>query len=536
MHRLLSRLDRLTAITALFFIVLVSSQFYGIARPFFTRGEAREALAAQAMVAEGSWVLPRVYDGRVPSKPPFTHWMMAASAEVLSRGELTEAAARLPAVIASLMFVVLFYRWIRARFGSRAMALCSVMILCTTIEWARAAVSSRVDMVFSVALATASLAVMDLAAKRGRFSGVILFIALTVAFLSKGPVAWVLVGGFVGLLALINRDGTILLRSVAPAVGSLLVPLIWYYLAWTLGGDLFVQTVMSENFQRFAGTMEEQPHVHGVFYLTGTLILGLLPWIIAFIRAPKEIVAIYVQADAERRRILKYSAIFTLLVFIFFCIPASKRSVYLLPIYPGIALLLGYYLTHVRTKLLGFRIVSLLLGVVGLCISSGVVRFFAGKNREFVEVVLTGFSTFEIAAWATLGIFLILWALKDWELFSFALLLLSVIGLVNGSLLPRVATLLSPRNFSEELFRVGFPVGGIQSFERDAYGVAYYSRHHVEDFKKCQKQVGYIVPVKLLDSFERLCGPIVESFRTPGGVVKPGDNWAFVTLVGEEEK
>jgi 4-amino-4-deoxy-L-arabinose transferase-like glycosyltransferase len=78
-----------------------------LGRSFHTRGEPREALVAQAMLATGNWISPPAYDGAVPSKPPFSHWLIALSS--LPSGKVTETTSRLPSAVAFVLFSAAFF-------------------------------------------------------------------------------------------------------------------------------------------------------------------------------------------------------------------------------------------------------------------------------------------------------------------------------------------------------------------------------------------------------------------------------------------
>ena len=100
-----------------------------IERPFHTRGEAREALVAQAMIDTGDWISPPAYDGSVPSKPPFLHWLISLCSS--PGGEVTEATCRLPSALGFIVFSVFFFRFLARRTSQRE-ALGVVLILLTS--------------------------------------------------------------------------------------------------------------------------------------------------------------------------------------------------------------------------------------------------------------------------------------------------------------------------------------------------------------------------------------------------------------------
>lgn len=62
-----------------------------------------------------------------------------------------------------------------------------------------------------------------------------------------------------------------------------------------------------------------------------------------------------------------FSLLSIVLIFVFYCIPKSKRSVYLLPVYPFIAYFLAEYIVYlVRISSKAIKIYSGFLSVAGI--------------------------------------------------------------------------------------------------------------------------------------------------------------------------
>ena len=337
-------------------------------RPFHTRGEPREALVAQSMLKTGNWISPPAYDGAVPSKPPFSHWLIAIAS--LPGGEVTEATSRLPSAVAIIVFSAAFFAFLSKRL-SQNVALATSLILLSSSEWFRAASTCRVDTILATSMAGAMLALY--AWWERDFKGIpwLALVLTSFAALTKGPVGIVLPVGLFSLFCWIQGGLSarillpIALRGLYVTVPVALVGSVWYILGYLDRGEAFIDKIRYENFERFTSQMADEPHKHSAVYMVGMLFLGLLPWSIPLILAT---LAAFMRGDLSLKGVLQrslskwrslsplyqYSWIVSLGVFVFFCIPSSKRSVYLLPMYPCAALLIEGALRRIATHAVKF--------------------------------------------------------------------------------------------------------------------------------------------------------------------------------------
>ena len=135
-------------------------------------------------------------------------------------------------------------------------------------------------------------------------------------------------------------------------------------------GDEFLNVVLAENFARFLhlNTPEisyDLGHENGVWYNFMTLAAGFIPWTIFFffslfglkLSKPEQPIKEILKNTWKRIRSMEKVRLFSLVALIgilfFYSIPSSKRSVYLMPAYPFIALFLAQYalyITEYRTK------------------------------------------------------------------------------------------------------------------------------------------------------------------------------------------
>jgi 4-amino-4-deoxy-L-arabinose transferase-like glycosyltransferase len=318
-------------------------------RPFSSRGEPREALVAQAMLTTGNWISPSAYDGAVPSKPPFCHWLMSIAS--IPGGEVTEATCRLPSALAFVIFMCGFFVFVARRRSTETATIASLILL-TSFEWLKSASSCRVDTILATSMTGALMALYGWEERGRRGFPFLAATLIAIAALTKGPVGVVLPLGIWGLFRLCRQSNTpgdfvtLLRDGVMIAIPVVCVVSLWYLAGYYERGEEFLAKIRYENFERFTSTMQDEPHKHSVFYLFGMLFLGFLPWSLLWVvaaaskwRACWNWVRSPRQAWAQAGELQRFAVLAAGVVVLFFCIPSSKRSVYLLPAYPFIALL-----------------------------------------------------------------------------------------------------------------------------------------------------------------------------------------------------
>lgn len=334
------------------FVILISSLCtlpWIFNKGFYSEGEPREAMVAQAMLATQNYILPQRYDDQIATKPPAFHWLIVLAAKAF--GGLSEATSRLPSVLTSILCVVVFALFLARNLNAR-MGILSVVLLLGCIEWHRYSVNCRVDMSLSTFLVIGLLGLYNWEQSKLAKISIIAVFFLSLATLTKGPVA-------IALPALIFSAylfsssypiKEIVLANLKIFVPVLLISSIWYLLAYLKAGDQFIDVFLSENLGRFTGTMQKgrDPHEHSGFYLLGTLILGLLPWIVPILVVACSKIGRIAQVKFFRTAtylnfwswfksqsaLNRYFIISIISFIVFYWIPSSKRSVYLLPIYP----------------------------------------------------------------------------------------------------------------------------------------------------------------------------------------------------------
>lgn len=312
---------------------------------FYSKGEPREAIVAVSMLSSGDWILPVSYGGDIPYKPPFLAWLIAIFAEVFNGGTVNEYISRLPSALAAIVMVLGGYAWAKRERGVRFAVFFSFATICS-FEVFRAALACRVDMVVTACMVGAIYIMYYIREHCPRYKwlwylGTILL--LSCATMTKGPIGALLPCFIIGVYRLLRHDRFFptLFKMLGLVAAAFLLPALWYWSAYQRGGEEFYDLMMEENIGRLTGTMSYESHVNPWWYNIVTLIAGLLPWTILLIAALCGIRRIQIPSLSNAALLCVTVAI---LVVGFYTIPASKRSVYLLPVYPficyGIALIL----------------------------------------------------------------------------------------------------------------------------------------------------------------------------------------------------
>ena len=357
---------------------------------FYSKGEPREAIVAYTMLESGNWILPMNYGVEIAYKPPFLYWTIAVISSIL--GGVSEFSARMPSALAFLAMQLVFFSFVAKRKNVKTAFLTSILLL-SSFEVHRAAVACRLDML-QVSLIVISLCLLfrwdEKNCKGVPWLAVLLMACAT---LTKGPVGSIFPCLCIGIYQLLRG------RSFGKAFFSLLgigllslIPLgIWFWAAYQQGGEPFVNLMLEENTGRFFRKMSYESHENPLWYNFLTLIWGWIPWtlvlLVSLFGLKWKEMHVLPEGDSVGERLKKvwdkfrsqsplqlFIWVVILTIFIFYCIPKSKRSVYLLPIYPFMGVLLAEYLLALAQRgAKVFKISALIVAALAVLLT---VTFF----------------------------------------------------------------------------------------------------------------------------------------------------------------
>lgn len=467
--------------------------FLGLA-DFHTKGEPREAVVAYSMLESDDWVLPRNNGGDIPYKPPFFHWTIAA-ASAATGGAVSEFTSRLPSAVALIAMTLMLYVFLVRRKGVTVALLASLVSL-TAFELHRAGANCRVDMMLT-ALTVGALLLLYRWWERG-LKGVpwLAILLMSCATLTKGPVGSLipcLAAGVFLLLRGVNFFKAFLLLA-AWGVMSFVLPLCWYYAAWLHQGQEFLDLVMEENFGRMTNTMSYDSCVNPWHYNFLTLLGGYVPWVLLVLislftldwrrlfrrsEAPAAGASGLWQGIVGKVRnadpVTLFSAVCTVVIFLFYCFPQSKRSVYLMPIYPFIAYFIARYMIYLAdrhraaVKIYGsvLAVAGILTSALFLLIRCGVVPegIFHGRhaaqNIEMMRQIgnIDGFGLVLVALTVLAGVAWFVYIVRSKSggrgvLFAVAGLTVCIYMALDGAYQPRVLSVKSMKPVAAQIDRL----------------------------------------------------------------------------------
>ena len=338
-------------------------QLWGLERtPFHTHGEPREAVVVQDLVQRNHWILPRRNGVTLPRKPPLFYWLAGASSRAL--GGIDERSIRLPSALQSGAATLLVTGATALLIGPPAGAAAGLALL-SSFEWLRAATSARVDMTLTFGLTLVFVGLLLFRQSERTVWRVLVYLGATWATLAKGIPGLAIPVLQIALLCALDRSLQPL-RRLRPLLGLLIVALVagaWYGAATAEGGRAFLAIVANENLVRIVGAKSANlGHAHGVGYLVGALLAGLLPWTLLL---PGVAIALWRdRATLDRRDPRLFALLWSAAVFLPYAVASSKRGVYLLPLYPAVALLLGWWAQRVWRRLTDLRVLRVMVVVL----------------------------------------------------------------------------------------------------------------------------------------------------------------------------
>jgi 4-amino-4-deoxy-L-arabinose transferase-like glycosyltransferase len=345
------------------------------ARVFTTNDETRFPLMARDIVRHGHWLLPEIDGVPMLNKPPLHAWLIAIAAG--PTGHVSPRIAQLPSLLAALGLVAVTY-WIGVRLFSWAVGLGAGLIVVTTAGVFSLARSPVPDMVLSLVVALAIAAFVMAEFEDRRHALLAFYVLVGIAFWVKGPAGFMVLGiVLVYELVVYGRAGLRRLLSPLGIVALALLAGSWTTLAWSAGGALFVDEVLTQDFMR-AYFVSGPWGRGGLLNAIGQAISILLPWAILI---PAALWSSLRMRNLRRRRETILVVAWTAVVFVLVALSHRQRWRYYLPLCTPAALLVAAWLDSLQWRWRTEAFVATWL-VVAMSFVTGQVTVTARQARS----------------------------------------------------------------------------------------------------------------------------------------------------------
>lgn len=385
----------------LFCLIVLIGLFYNLGLghyPLFTPDEGRYSEVAREMLVTHDYVTPRVNGIAFLDKPILYYWLQALSIHLFG---LSEWALRFFPMLAGLLLTVATYLFAYQVFDRRT-ALLSSGILATSPLIFGAAHYANLDLEVALFI-TLSLYTGMSALYRPAFFNTGLFlcvIASGLAVLTKGLIGLFFPGVILGVMFIyLKRWQYLNVKNIL--ISFLLFALVvfpWFLIAESRNPQFFHYFFVVQHVTRFLSQGTFNNPTPSWFYLP-VIFVGFFPWSLFLYHAIKH--AFWqVKTVQHQRAIGLFLLLYSLVVLAFFSVPQSKIVSYILPIFPPLALLVGWYLSANWTQIMQLRyrlyvFISLLITIVLLLLSLPFIapRYNTHSTKIFVSTIKSHMTT-----------------------------------------------------------------------------------------------------------------------------------------------
>jgi 4-amino-4-deoxy-L-arabinose transferase-like glycosyltransferase len=319
-------------------------------RDLWTPDEPRVAGISAEMAREGDMIVPRLNKEPFLEKPPLYFWASSAVMNLL--GE-TACTARLISAFSGIFGVLVVFFLARSMGFSALTAFLSGLVLATSFEYWELSRRCLIDMTlcFFITCCMASYFQANQGSSKTKTWSVLFVLSLSCAMLTKALVGLVIPLSALSAWLIIRKEFSLRPWTLL-LVGSVLcfIPVvIWIgFLYKGMGWDGVYAVVWTNNFGRFTGSRGS--HVRPLFYYLYNFPPQFLPWTLFLPLAAIQHFKGIINEKKENHSL--FILAWFIAPFVLLTLSAGKRGLYLLPLYPAIALFVG---TAIGTVLEGKR-------------------------------------------------------------------------------------------------------------------------------------------------------------------------------------
>lgn len=336
-------------------------------RPLTAPDEGRYVEIPREMVATGDYITPHLNGLKYFEKPPLLYWVQTIPLKLFG---MKEWAMRLPLALFALLGCLITY-FFTQRLYSRRTGLWAASILGSSLLYNSLARIITLDMGFSVLMTLTLFSFLTATNEphptKRRFFMYLSALSCAAAVLAKGLIGLLLPCMIIGLWLTLAQKWQRLRWLFIPSSLLIFLSLVlpWHIMVAKITPEFFDFYVIHEHFTRYLTTVHRR-HQPLWFFLP-IIFLGLLPWAPFIFRSFKSIWPKSLKACRDNPQDL-FFLLWAILPFIFFSLSHSKLIPYILPIFPALAVIIGYFIRNqlsdnksFKGEFFGFSALSLTL-------------------------------------------------------------------------------------------------------------------------------------------------------------------------------
>ena len=371
-------------------------------RHLWNPDEPRVAGIAAEMARSGNMVVPMLNGQPFLEKPPLYFWGASIAFDLL--GEKTYT-ARIPSAMAAIFGTALVFFLALSTGSSNLTPFLCGFILATSAEYWEIGRKSMIDMMLCLFITSAMACFFHFRRSLSKrilwYLGFIL--SLSCAVMTKGIVGLAIPVCALTAFLLLEKDFSFRdwgLLSLACAL-CLIPAAVWiWFLYNNLGRDAVYEVVWTNNFGRFTGSHDS--HINPFYYYIINFPVLFLPWSLFL-----PIAMVHHIREIRKQNEEDHSLFFLCwlgIPFLLLSVSAAKRGIYMLPLYPAAALLvgtaLGRFLGEGENTKKWFSVPTSILAWITILLPlvfCGITIYF---KRPFLVCLLASFPGLCLGIWA----------------------------------------------------------------------------------------------------------------------------------------
>lgn len=333
-------------------------------RPLYTPDEPRYAEIARELIIHNDWVVPKLNNLVYFEKPIMGHWLNALSLKAFGENNF---AVRFSSAFLALL-TALMLGWFVRRFADKRMAYMTSTVYLTSALVFGVGTYAVLDTPLNFFL-TGTLIAFFCASEHKKWNHAkIGYLAMAGAFcggafLTKGFLAFAFPGSIIlAFLLWQKRWKSIFTLPWIPLVLVILTALPWAIMVHQRDADFWHYFFWIEHVQRFIGEKSLQDvqrlfgarisvqaaassqHPQGWWFFIPVILAGPLPWMFFLPQIIKGYGSKY--KEFFKQPLLRYAACWVVFPFLLCSASSGKLITYILPCFPGIAILIAFGLNE----------------------------------------------------------------------------------------------------------------------------------------------------------------------------------------------